>query len=247
MVSNKIETKKQIIYANKPVVNTNIVSTTNTPLLSFNNTQNNWNLSIKHTTNPNPQYVQSYLNIKSKDGKRYNFNEVLEQRINNVTATLQKAEEENGPIGKAWSWAKNTIGFGDSSDEVRELQANEKKLLAQFNSNDKNRAQIFVQLTNCEYTEENLEKFINGQIKLKSEIALEKYKEGQEMAVDITSDIVSGVVAYGTAAACIVGGIAAAPFTAGASLGAVAVGVGIAAGAGAVTKVAIKGVEAFVS
>ena len=79
VVSNKIETKKQIIYANKPVVNTNIVSTTNTPLLSFNNTQNNWNLSIKHTTNPNPQYVQSYLNIKSKDGKRYNFNEVLEQ------------------------------------------------------------------------------------------------------------------------------------------------------------------------
>ena len=63
MVFNRIETKKQIIYTNKPVVNTNTASTTNTPLLSFNNTQNNWDLSIEHTTNQNQQYVQSYLNL----------------------------------------------------------------------------------------------------------------------------------------------------------------------------------------
>ena len=221
-------------------------SSTTAPLLSFKNTQNNTGLSIEHTTKPKQQYVQSYVKVKSKDGKTYNFNATLEKRINNVTAKLQNAEKENGPIGKAWSWTKNTIGFGDSSNKVREIQANERKLLAQFNSNEKTRANVFKQLTGCEYNEENLEKFIKGQIKLKSEIAIQKYKEGQDMAVDIASDIISNVVAYGTAAACVAGGIAAAPFTAGASLGAVAVGVGVATGAGAATKVAIKGGEAAV-
>lgn len=246
MVSNKVETKKQIIYTNTHAVNTPTASTISTPLLSFKNTQNNNGLSIEHTTNLNQQSVQSYVSVQTKDGKSYNFNATLEKRINNVTTKLQNAEKENGPIGKAWSWIKDTIGFGDSSNKVREIQANERKLLAQFNANEKTRANVFKQLTGCEYNEENLEKFIKGQIKLKSEIAIEKYKEGQDMAVDIASDIISGVVAYGTAAACIAGGIAAAPFTAGASLGAVAVGVGIAAGAGAATKVAIKGGEALV-
>ena len=246
MVFNKIETKKQIIYTNTLVVNTNTAPTTNVPLLSFKNTQNNNGLSIEHTTNPKQQSVKSYVCVQTKDGKSYNFNTTLEKRINNVTAKLQNAEKENGLIGKAWSWTKNTIGFGDSSNKVREIQANERKLLAQFNANEKTRVNVFKQLTGCEYNEENLEKFIKGQIKLKSEIAIEKYKEGQDMAVDIASDIFSGVVAYGTAAACIAGGIAAAPFTAGASLSAVAVGVGIAAGAGAATKVAIKGGEALV-
>ena len=95
-------------------------------------------MSVEHTSKSNQQYVKSYVKVKSKDGKTYNFNKTLENRINNVTAKLQKAEKENGLIGKAWSWTKNTIGFGDSSDKVREIQANERKLLAQFNSNEQN-------------------------------------------------------------------------------------------------------------
>ena len=245
MTSPRVEKKRQVVCTNTQAVKPKTASSTTAPLLSFKSTQNNTGLSIEHTAKPKQLYVQSYVKVKSKDGKTYNFNATLEKRINNVTAKLQKAEKENGLIGKAWSWTKNTIGFGDSSNKVREIQANERKLLAQFNTNEQARANVFKQLTGCEYNEENLEKFIKGQIKLKSEIAIQKYKEGQEMAVDITSDIVSGVVAYGTAAACIAVGIAAAPFTAGASLGAVAVGVGIAAGAGAATKVAIKGGEAL--
>ena len=191
MTYPRVEKQRQVVCTNTQAVKPKTASSTTTPLLSFKSTQNNTGLSIEHTAKPKQLYVQSYVKVKSKDGKTYNFNATLEKRINNVTAKLQKAEKENGLIGKAWSWTKNTIGFGDSSNKVREIQANERKLLAQFNSNEKTRANVFKQLTGCEYNEENLEKFIKGQIKLKSEIAIQKCKEGQEMAVDITSDIVS--------------------------------------------------------
>lgn len=185
------------------------------------------------------------LVIKTSDGKNFNINQILDNRINKISENLEKAENSNGFIGKAWSGFKNLTGIGDSSDDVRGLIDTEKTLLKEFNANKKKRPEIFKQLTGVDYSPNNLLKFANGQIKLKSEVALNKYKEGQKMAVDITSDMVSGVVAYGIAAACVAGGIAAAPFTAGASLGAVAVGVGIAAGAGAATKVAVKAFDAY--
>ncbi len=182
--------------------------------------------------------------VKSSNGKAYNFNKTLENRINNVTANLKKAETNNGFIGKAWSGFKNLTGIGDSSDKVREQQEFEKKLLAQFNTNKQRRPQIFKELTGVDYTPKNLEKFVKGEIILKSEQALTGYKEGQEMAADVIADVGAGLVSYGTAAACVVGGIAAAPFTAGASLTGVAVGIGIAAGTGAVVKTGIKYADA---
>lgn len=61
---------------------------------------------------------------------------------------------------------------------------------------------------------------------------LEAYKEGQKMSVDVLGDIVSGVTAVGAAAL--------APVTGGASLL-------VAAGAGAVTKTAIKASDALIA
>ena len=177
------------------------------------------------------------VKIKSQDGKTYNFNKTLEKRINNISANLKKAEDKNGFIGKMWSGFKNLTGIGDSSDKVREQQAQEKKLLAQFNSNPQNRAKIFEQLTGQKYTNENLEKFIKGQIKLKSEQKLAGYKEGQEMAVDIGADIVSGIAAVGIYSAS----VAAAPFTGGASI---AVGVAAAGVSGAAIKTGLKAADA---
>ena len=177
------------------------------------------------------------VKIKSQDGKTYNFNKTLEKRINNVSANVKKAEDENGFIGKTWSGFKNLTGIGDSSDKVRERYAQEKKLLAQFNSNPKNQAKIFEQLTGQKYTNENLEKFIKGEIKLKSEIALQGYKEGQEMAVDVGADIVSGIAAVGIYSAA----VAAAPFTGGASI---AVGVAAAGVSGAAIKTGLKAADA---
>lgn len=94
-------------------------------------------------------------------------------------------------------------------------------------------------MTGAEYTPENLEKFIKGEIKLKSEIALQGYNEGQEMAVDITADIVSGIAAVGIYTAA----VAAAPFTGGASI---AVGVVAAGASGAVIKTGLKAADAAI-
>lgn len=237
MTSPRVEKQKQVVRTNTQAVKPKTASSTTAPLLSFKSTQNNTGLSIEHTTKPNQEYVQSYVKVKSKDGKTYNFNATLEKRINNVTAKLQKAEKENGFIGKTWSRFKNLTGIGDSSDKVREQQAQEKKLLAQFNSNPQNRAKIFEQLTGQKYTNENLEKFIKGKIKLKSEIALQGYKEGQEMAIDVGADIVSGIAAVGIYSAA----VAAAPFTGGASI---AVGVAAAGVSGAAIKTGLKAADA---
>lgn len=179
------------------------------------------------------------VKIKGTDGKTYNLNKTLENRINKVTVDLEKSEDNNGFIGSAWSGFKNLTGIGDSSDKVREQQETEKKLLQQFNSNEQKRSEIFKELTGAEYTPENLEKFIKGEIKLKSEIALQGYNEGQEMAVDITADIVSGIAAVGIYTAA----VAAAPFTGGASI---AVGVVAAGASGAVIKTGLKAADAAI-
>ncbi len=182
--------------------------------------------------------------ISLPDGRNCNLNKTIELRINNASKSLADAEKSNGFIGKSWSGFKNLTGIGDSSDDVRELIKSEEKLLKTFNSNLKQRPVIFKELTGVDYTPENLENFLKGQIKLKSEIALNEYKDGQKMVVDLTSDIAAGVVSYAVTGACIAGGVAAAPFTAGASLSSIAVGIGAGTAAGAATKTLLKAGDA---
>lgn len=182
--------------------------------------------------------------VSLPDGRNCNLNKTIELRINNASKSLADAEKSNGFIGKSWSGFKNLTGIGDSSDDVRELIKSEEKLLKTFNSNLKQRPVIFKELTGVDYTPENLENFLKGQIKLKSEIALNEYKDGQKMVVDLTSDIAAGVVSYAVTGACIAGGVAAAPFTAGASLSSIAVGIGAGTAAGAATKTLLKAGDA---
>ena len=66
----------------------------------------------------------------------------------------------------------------------------------------------------------------------------------QKMVVDLTSDIAAGVVSYAVTGACIAGGVDAAPFTAGASLSSIAVGIGAGTAAGAATKTLLKAGDA---
>lgn len=183
------------------------------------------------------QVENSDVMIQLQDGKTYNLNKTFEKRINSVAQSLQKAEKDNGFIGKAWSGFKNLTGIGDSSDKVREEQKKEQELLNQFNSNSNRRAEIFKELTGQDYNEENLVKFIQGEIKLKSELALKGYTEGQDMACDITGDIVSGIAAVGIYTAA----VAAAPFTGGASI---ALGVAAAGASGALIKTGLKFADA---
>lgn len=183
------------------------------------------------------QVESTAIKVKSIDGKTYNFNKTLENRINNVSINLQKAENSNGFIGSSWNGFKNLTGIGDSSDEVREQQKSEKKLFQQFNNNVKRRPEIFKELTGADYTLGNIEKFIKGEIKLKSEIALQGYNEGQDMAVDIGADIVSGIAAVGIYTAS----VAAAPFSGGTSI---AVGVAAAGASAAAIKTSLKAADA---
>ncbi len=157
--------------------------------------------------------------------------EVLKQRINSVTAKTKEAENNNGWIGKAWSWAKNVGGFGDSSNDIRDAQKEELKALESGNISE-----AFTKITGLEYTEENLNKFLNNEILTKSEQALEGYKEGQDMTTDFVGDLVSGIAAVGIYTAA----VAAAPFTGGASI---AVGVAAAAASGALIKAGVKALD----
>lgn len=80
--------------------------------------------------------------------------------------------------------------------------------------------------------EDTIEKYENGEISQEeAKEALEKYKEGQKMCTDVVADITSGIIAVGAAAL--------APVTGGASLL-------VAAGAGAVSKTAIKAADAAI-
>ncbi len=80
--------------------------------------------------------------------------------------------------------------------------------------------------------EKIIKKFEEGTItQEEADIALAKYKKGQEMSVDVFADMVSGFIAIGATMA--------APFTGGTSLM-------LAAGIGTVAKPAIKGIDAAV-
>ena len=170
-----------------------------------------------------------------------NLNKITEQRLRAVSSALKKAESKNGFIGNAWSGFKNFTGIGDSSDKVLEKLKHEKVLLSQFNPGTKKGREIFKELTGEEYSEENLTKFINGEIKLKSEQALAGYTEGQDMACDIAGDLVSGIAAVGLYSLV----VAAAPVTGGLSLAAATMtGAGLAIAGGGAIKTGIKYADA---
>jgi len=93
--------------------------------------------------------------------------------------------------------------------------------------------------------EQAIEKLEKGEITQEEALkALEGYKEGQKQCVDTVADIVSGIVSFAAFSLATATGIAAAPFTGGASLGLVVAGFAMAGAAGAASKVAIKGLDA---
>ena len=163
-----------------------------------------------------------------------NLLQVLEERVRSTETKTEGEKEKNGFIAKAWSFLKNTKLLDwctDSTNDIKKAREEELKLLQTGNV-----SQIFKDITGVEYTKENVEKFLNGEIKTKSEQALDAYTEGQEMAVDVTGDLVSGIAAVGIYTAAIV----ASPFTGGASI---ALGVGLATVSGGLIKTGVKALD----
>lgn len=150
--------------------------------------------------NDNSNKIGDGIEIKHKknsDKKKENLSleDEFNQRLKENKVNLEKAEKSNGFFGMIWSGTKNLFGIGASSNKVRKAQENEAELISQLSSSNKEKA--FKELTGLDYSKENEEKFRNGEIKLKSETALDSYTEGQEMAADIGGDIVSGIAAVG--------------------------------------------------
>ena len=177
-----------------------------------------------------PASLQPFTPTKEEET---NLLQILEQRVKSTESKTETEKEKNGFIGKAWSFLKNTKLLDwctDSTNDIKKAREEELNLLQTGNV-----SQIFKNMTGVEYTKENVEKFLNGEIKTKSEQALDAYAEGQEMAVDVAGDLVSGIAAVGIYTAAIV----ASPFTGGASI---ALGVGLATVSGGLIK---SGVKAF--
>ena len=192
--------------------------------------------------NNNQEFVPYKIEKKSPEKPATNnLNKRFEERLKSVSSELEKAENQNGFIGKIWSGFKNLTGIGDSSDKVREKLKREKELLGQFGLNTQKDREIFKELTGEEYNEENQTKIINGDVKLQSEQALSGYTEGQDMACDIAGDLVSGVAAVGLYSFA----VAAVPVTGGLSVAAAGtLGTVFAVGSGSLIKAGIKYADA---
>lgn len=170
--------------------------------------------------------------IKAKDARLG----VIDQNIvklNNQEKRLKKTKKEQGFIGKGWDWLKNKTGIGDSSDKAQ-MQINaERDMLKQLRQpNAKIDQKQFEKITGQKYTKANLEKFKKGEFSQASQ-KVAGYQEGQEMAVDVVTDVAAGAASFTIYTLS----IAAAPFTGG---GSIALGGALAAGTGALVKTSVK-------
>lgn len=123
-----------------------------------------------------------------------NLKNALELRINAVNTDIENAEKSNGFLGKAWSWTKNNLldWCTDSTNDIKKAQKADLQALESGKIEES-----FKNITGLDYTAENVNKFLNNEIKTKSEQALDDYKEGQDMAVDFAGDLCSGMLALG--------------------------------------------------
>lgn len=174
--------------------------------------------------------------IKAKDARLG----VVDQNIvklNNQEKKLNKIKKEQGFIGKGWNWFKNKTGIGDSSNKAQ-MQINaERDMLKQLRQpNAKIDQKQFEKITGQKYTKANLEKFKKGEFSQASQ-KVAGYQEGQEMAVDVVTDVAAGAASFTIYTLS----IAAAPFTGG---GSIALGGALAAGTGALVKTSVKYADA---
>ncbi len=190
-------------------------------------TNSNYGLEVEKTSKPKTTIVGD---------KKADLELTLTSRVEGLIKKIEKAERNNGFIGKAWSGIKDLFNTNSSIKRVKEIRSKEEQLLEELKNGSKKLEEVFKELTGAEVTENNIEQFLKGEIKLESEKVLESYIEGQEMTSDVVGDIVSGIAALGIYTAA----VAAAPFSGGASI---AVGFAAATAAGAGIKAGIKALD----
>ena len=177
-----------------------------------------------------------------------NIQNIIYETLNNQIVELEsqynESKNSNGWISGAWDWVKNTFNFGASSNKALDEINKAKDELKKFENKESDLKEVYKNITGRELTSDEIELLASGELTLKdSTLAGEKlynYTQGQQMSVDVVADIASGIVSVGVVALGTTLGICAAPFTAGASLGMIGAGIGLAATSGAVVKTALK-------
>ena len=170
--------------------------------------------------------------------------EELYSQYEELNNQLAEAKSSNVWLSGTWDWIKNMTGLGAGSNKSVKQLEEMKKQLDNLENNPDNLESVYKNITGRELSDEELTKFLNGEVSLNSAStageSVNKYIKGQNMCVDVVGDIVSGIVSVGAVAIGTAAGVCAAPFTAGASLGMIAAGFGIGAAAGSAVKVAVK-------
>ncbi|MDR1168214.1 MAG: hypothetical protein LBK53_04900 [Heliobacteriaceae bacterium] len=189
-------------------------------------------INDEFTKNPEIDYSK-----KLDEQTRTAIKNELTQKYSELQQELDKTKKGNGFIGKSWDWIKNKTGLGQGSNKTQKELDELKRQLDQLEKEPDKFEVVYKNITGNELTATELEKFNNGEMTVKAQKAVNSYKEGQEMAADITADVVSGIAAFGIYTAA----VAAAPFTGGASI---VVGVAAAAVTGAAIKTGVKYLDA---
>lgn len=192
------------------------------------------------TDNANAQYgninVSEYLDNDTQEVIISQF----EAELKELESEFRESNEQKGWISGLWDNFKNLTGIGAGSDKTRKQINTMRQAIADFRNGKADINKTYKTITESDLTYEELQKFAEGEVKSKASTSLEKYTEGQKMCVDTVGDILSGIASVGAVALGSVVGICAAPFTAGASLGLIAAGVGLGAAVGTAVKVGVK-------
>ncbi len=166
----------------------------------------------------------------------------LQAQASTLSGTLDKSVKDQGWLGKTISWCNNGLGIGTSEKKSRAQIAEYQKLISSLDPDSPDFAQQYKSITGEDLSIESLDTLFQGVSKVANSKAAESIMD-YEQTQATGKEIVAGI---GTALV-VVAAVAAAPFTGGASLGAIALTAGFAAGVGGVTMVAIKGSDGITS
>ena len=122
---------------------------------------------------------------KASDGKEYSLKENAEYRSNNaINKALTEPVSKNKIIRCLRYFFREKLKIGYSLENVfsqgeKEMSVLGVNMLDENYKPSQNVNEMFKNLTGVEYTEENAEKFLNGEIALKSEVSAEIYLKQQ--------------------------------------------------------------------
>lgn len=109
--------------------------------------------------------------FNTKDGEKYDLQTIMSQRVFSAANSSANYKAE-------LPWWRRIINFFKTGVSMRKIRKIENKSLEILNSMAMNTISLneaFSRLTGAEYTDENTEKFLRGEIKLKIEQKAEKY------------------------------------------------------------------------